>query len=425
MSNSSHLAHGSSTPGATLGRRSSWPPFTIAAWTLWAVSLVFVALSLLTARSAGAEDPRAAVVGGLAVVSLVTTGAVLVSRLPRNRIGWLLVLGGVVLAASGATSGLADYGLAVHPGAVPGAIWLAWVSEWTWAPEIACLLILLPLFYPSGRLLAPRWRSVVVVAAALVLVGGVASALSPWIPDPFPVDNPLAVGGTAGNVMSFLNNVVGTVLVVSGGSLAVASLMVRYRRGSAIERAQLKWFAAVATVTGVAALVSFATNNPSDATGPTGAIGTVSAVSNVLIYVGLAVLPVAIGIAVLRYRLYEIDRIVSRTIAYGLLSAIVGGLFVGGILVFGAALAPLTGSNELAVAGSTLLVFAVFQPLRRRVQRLVDRRFNRARYDAERTVAAFAIRLSDEVDFERLRAEILATVTATVEPTSVSLWLRP
>jgi hypothetical protein len=140
--------------------------------------------------------------------------------------------------------------------------------------------------------------------------------------------------------------------------------------------------------------------------------------------VSFAFLPVAIGIAILRYRLYEIDRLISRTISYGVLTAIVGGLFVGFILVFQAVLAPVTGSNELAVAGSTLLAAALFQPIRRRVQRLVDRRFNRSRYDAERTVAAFAARLADEVDLEQLRAEILATVIATVEPSSVSLWLR-
>jgi hypothetical protein len=139
---------------------------------------------------------------------------------------------------------------------------------------------------------------------------------------------------------------------------------------------------------------------------------------------GLALLPVAIGIAILRYRLYEIVRLISRTISYGVLTAIVAGLFVGFILVFQAVLAPVTGSNELAVAGSTLLAAALFQPIRRRVQRLVDRRFNRTRYDAEQTVAAFAERLRDEVDLEQLRAEILATVAATVEPSSVSLWLR-
>jgi hypothetical protein len=361
---------------------------------------------------------------GLGVVSLVTTGAFLVSRLPHHRIGWLLVLGGLVLAASGATSGLADYGLTVHPGAVPGAIWLAWISEWTWAPEIACLFVLLPLFYPSGGVPSPRWRVVVVIGAALVLVGGGASALSPWAPDPFPVDNPLALGGTAGTVMSFLNNVVGTGLVVSGGSLAVASLLVRYRRGSGIERAQLKWFAAVATVTGVAALVNIATNSSSGAPASTGILGSISAASNVLLFGGLALLPLAIGIAVLRYRLYEIDRLVSRTLAYGLVTVVLVAVFGGAILALQALLSPLTGGNTLAVAGSTLLVAALFQPLRRRVQRVVDRRFNRARYDAQAAVSAFAARLRDEVDLDTLQGSLLTLVEATLEPTTLALWVR-
>jgi hypothetical protein len=135
-------------------------------------------------------------------------------------------------------------------------------------------------------------------------------------------------------------------------------------------------------------------------------------------------MPVAIGLAVLCYRLYEIDRVISRTISWASVTLILGSLFVAVILVAQALLAPVTQSNELAVAGSTLLVFALFQPIRRRVQRLVDRRFNRSRYDAERTVAEFAARLRDEVDLEHLRTEILATVAATVEPSSVSLWLR-
>jgi hypothetical protein len=137
-----------------------------------------------------------------------------------------------------------------------------------------------------------------------------------------------------------------------------------------------------------------------------------------------ALIPLAIGVAVMRYRLYEIDRVISRTISWAILTVLVAGLFVAFVLALQALLAPVTQSNELAVAGSTLLVASLFQPFRRRVQRLVDGRFNRSRYDAERTVAAFAARLRDEVDLESLRAEILATVSATVEPSSVKLWLR-
>jgi hypothetical protein len=189
----------------------------------------------------------------------------------------------------------------------------------------------------------------------------------------------------------------------------VASLVVRYERATAIAQAQLRPFAWVAAVIVSALFLAFI-----------GAGEWAWGIAGI----GATLMPVTIGIAVLRYGLYDIDRLISRTIAYGLLSAIVAGLFVGGILLLQAALAPLTQSNDLAVAGSTLLVFTLFQPIRRRVQRLVDRRFNRSRYDSERTVAAFAERLRDEVDLEQLRAEILATVAATVEPSSVSLWLR-
>jgi hypothetical protein len=393
---------------------------------MWLASLILVSLSVVTARAGagGTVDPGAALLGGVATVMLASVGAVLVSRLPHHRIGWLLAAGGLVLAVSGGTSGLADYGLNLHSGSVPGAIWFAWIGQWTWAPEIAILFILLPLFYPNGRLLSSRWRAAVAMAAVVLLVGGVGSALSPWSPNPYPVDNPLAVGGTAGDLIGWLVNVGVTIFVVAGGAAAIASLVLRFRRAALIERAQLKWFAVVAMLTALGGTVSIATSSASGGTAPTGVLGTLNTLAGLLIYGGLALLPVAIGLAVLRYRLYEIDRLISRTISYGVLTAIVGGLFVGFILAFQAVLAPVTQSNELAVAGSTLLVFTVFQPLRRRVQRIVDRRFNRTRYDAERTVAAFAERLRDEVDLEHLRAEILATVSATVEPSSISLWLR-
>jgi hypothetical protein len=369
-------------------------------------SVIFVAIGIVAARSGagGTVAPGAVILGGVATLMLASVGAVLVSRLPRNRIGWLLAIGGLVLAVSGATSGLADYGLNLHPGSVPGAIWFAWTSQWAWAPEIAILFILLPLVYPTGRLLSSRWRVAVAMAAVVLLVGGIGSALSPWDPDPYPVENPLALGGTAGDLIGWVVNIGVTIFVVAGGAAACASLVVRYRRATLIERAQLKWFAVVAMITGLGGTVSIVTDLTS-AGAPTGVVGIVNEIAGFLIYGGLALLPVAIGVAVLRYRLYEIDRLISRTISWAAVTLILGGLFVALILALQALLVPVTGSNELAVAGSTLLVFALFQPLRRRVQRIVDRRFNRSRYDAEQTVAAFAARLRDEVDLEQLRAE--------------------
>ena len=176
------------TPAGSLAPRSRARQSAI--WAMWAAGVVLVAISLVTARSDGPSDPATAILEGGAALMLVTVGSILVSRLPSNLIGWLLVIGGVVIAISLSAVGLADQGLNVHPGSLPMAIWLAWVSQWVWAPEIACLFILLPLFYPTGHLPSPRWRAVVVIACALVVVGSVGSALSPWAPDPYPVGNP-------------------------------------------------------------------------------------------------------------------------------------------------------------------------------------------------------------------------------------------
>jgi hypothetical protein len=386
---------------------------------VWAVSLLLLAVGLLTEPSGNGNDPVMNAVVTLAVLSPATVGAILVIRLPRNLIGWLLLVSGFLIAASLGFSGLADYGLNVHPGSVPGAIWLAVLSGLTWVPFIVGLGCYLPLLYPSGHLPSPRWRPVAFLGVVAILFSTVQNVLGPFTPGAFPSadQNPLAIGGPVGDLAALLG-AASKVIGVFALPLAAASLVIRYRRASGIERQQLKSLAAVGIIVGPALVVAI--TDPS-----TSGIGAeVANAAWLIVLVGFALLPVAIGVAVLRYRLYEIDRLISRTVEYGLLTAIVGGLFVAFILVFQAVLAPVTRSNELAVAGSTLLAAALFQPIRRRVQRLVDRRFNRIRYDAERTVAAFAGRLRDQVDLEQLRAEILATVSAAVEPSSASIWLR-
>ncbi len=382
-----------------------------AVWTMWVISVVFVAISLVAPE--GPDDLLPAATLGLTAVSFATVGAVLVSRLPANPIGWLLASGGFWFGVGNGATRVATYGLIAHPGTVPGVVWFAWLDEWTWAPAVGAILLLV-LVYPTGHLLSARWRPVALGAAFLIVLLSFGGAFGPWTDGVFPVANPLAITGAAPDLVIVLLGP-GAIAVIL---LAVASLVIRYRRSAGIQRAQLKWFVAVVALSVPAFLIGTALF------GSSGLSGVVATIFDLVAFAGFALLPVAIGLAVLRYRLFEIDRLISRTIAYATLTAIVGVLFVGAILLLGAVLAPLTRSNELAVAGSTLLVFALFQPLRRRVQRVVDRRFNRARYDAERTVAAFAARLADEVDPEHLRAEILATVTAAVEPISVALWLR-
>jgi hypothetical protein len=389
---------------------------TAVAWALSVVSVVFVAISLVTVSSLGSPLVSTALVA----LTFATVGAILVSRLPANPIGWLLAAGGLCFALGNGATALGVYGLSAHPGSIPGAIWFAWLSEWIWAPAVGSV-VGLALVYPSGRLLSARWRPVALASIVLFAILAVGTAFGPWTDGMFPAQNPLAInGGTMPPVLAALPalGVVFGLFTLAVALLSPASMVIRYRRSGGTERAQLKWFAAVVAVSVPAFLVSTFLYQ---ATGMPGDVGNVA---GGVAYTGFALLPVAIGIAILRYRLYEIDRLISRSISYGVLTAIVGGLFVGFILVFQAVLAPVTRSNELAVAGSTLLAAALFQPLRRRVQRIVDRRFNRSRYDAERTVAAFASRLRDEVDLERLVAEILATVKQTVEPSSVSLWLR-
>jgi len=393
---------------------------TLAIGAMWGLALAFLAIALSTTRSGGPNGgPLFAVVGILAVLPAITIGTILVTRLPRNAIGWLLLVGGLLFVSTGAVSGLADYGLNVHPGSVPGAIWFAWLSEWLPVP-VVLVLVYLPLLFPSGRLVSPRWGSVAVGAVIACVVAVVQIAVSPFAPGQYPAtaQNPLAVSGSAADALSLLATI-STLVLIGVLFLAMTSLVLRARRATGVERQQLKWFAADIAIAGPALAIALLTSGVTD-----GVVAVLSKAAWAIGLISLGLMPVTIGIAVLRYRLYEIDRLISRTISYGVLTAIVGGLFVGFILVFQAVLAPVTGSNELAVAGSTLLAAALFQPLRRRVQRLVDRRFNRSRYDAERTVAAFAERLRDEVDLDQLRAEILATVTATVEPSSVSLWLR-
>jgi hypothetical protein len=397
----------------------------MAVWAVWLVSvgliLVGVAAglssgSVATALSSGSVDLYSIItglMGSVAAVTLATVGAVLASRLPRNPIGWLLLVAGAVLGFSF---------VATTPGVtgLPGGIWLLWLGNLTWYPAVVFVGVLLPLLYPTGHLPSPRWRAVVVVAIVTMTLALINTAFSPFSPGSAPpgVSNPLAVSGSLASVLSLMSSAA-TLAAVVCFPLAAASLVVRYRRAAGVERAQLRWFAAVAALIGLSFAVALMTNSATS-----GLLAVVSNAAWLLLFVGLALLPVAIGIAILRYRLYEIDRLISRSIGWGVLTVILGAVFVGLVLGLQTLLAPFTGSNELAVAGSTLLVFSLFQPVRRRVQGIVDRRFNRSRYDAQAAVAAFSERLRDEVDLDTLQGSFLTLVEATLEPTTSGLWLR-
>ncbi len=390
-------------------------------WGSWLVAMVAVAFGVAAALGVVGSLPTAldlnslvdGLTGSVAAVSLATSGALLLTRLPGNRIGLLLWLAGVLFGISWGMSAP----LVATP---PGGPWLLAIANAIWLPPIVLMGVVLPLLFPTGHLPSRRWRGVLVVVAVATAIAMIQLAFSPFGAGSAPpgVANPLAVGGALASTLSLMGSVAFLAAVVCF-PLAAGSLVVRYRRASGVERAQLRWFAAVASLIGISFTVIITTSSLA------GDLATV--VNNagwLCLLAGLAVLPVAIGIAVLRYRLYEIDRIISRTISWAVATTLLLVVFVGAILLFQAVFASLTGGSTLAVAASTLAVAALFQPLRRRVQRPVDRRFNRAHIDAERTVDAFVGRLRGEVDLEQLAAEVSGTVSGTLQPASVSLWLR-
>jgi hypothetical protein len=336
-----------------------------------------------------------------------TIGLVLSLRRPANPIGWLYAASGLVWSLAVPLRPWVDW-LVRGGRPLPVAAKLgAALGEYGWAPAIALGVTLPFLLLPDGRLRSRRWRVVVVASlagSALALVGG---GLSPAPLTDTPMDNPFALAGMAGTVAT-VAGAVGTVLHTACLPVALVSLVLRFRASRGVERQQLRWVAAGAA--GAVAGLLAGTVLPQQ-----------TVVSGVL-YAMVLCVPVAVAVAVLRYRLWDLDRLVSRTVTYATVTAL---LVVPYLLIVPAAGRLAQGSGSLAVAGATLAAAAAFSPLRRRVQDLVDRRFNRARYDAARTVEGFAARLRDQVDLDALSAELLAVVGQTMQPVEASLWLRP
>jgi hypothetical protein len=301
-------------------------------------------------------------------------------------------------------------GLLARPGALPAAHAVAryWPITVVTAQTAASLVLLLT---PTGTLPSPRWRwwARLTVAAAVVLLVAMAVARGPFDPRYQVLGGPFGYRGQGGVllVVNQLALAITTLAVVVGA----ASLVVRFRRAGGVERQQLRWVAWAAALAVLGAVVALG-----------GVAVGATAVVNWTISICFAVLPVAIGAAILRYRLYDLDRIISRSLAWGLLTLLLGGGYAGIVLGLGQLLGR---ESALVVAAATLAVAALFQPARRRIQAAVDRRFNRSRYDAAKTIEAFSARLRDEIDLDTLTAELLAVVHQTMEPTRVSLWLRP
>jgi hypothetical protein len=379
-------------------------------WLLAAASLTLVfVLFVVRDDTLSATDKIGWFPGQLPTFAFLAVGSVVVSRRPGNVIGWLCCGIGLAQILAGFGGKPAQSVLADDPSYGPGWAVLYELGELCWELSWA-LLALLILLFPTGRLPSRRWRPVAWAALAVLVMAALSSPLLPGPPAHGLPPNPIAIPALEG-VLRLAYNTAGAFLF--GVILAaLVSLVVRFRRATGSERQQLKWFAY-----GTALLLLL------PATGLVDAISTTA--GNLVAAVIISAIPVTVGIAVLRYRLYDIDRLVNRTVVYGLLTVLLAGVYAGLVFALSQLLNPADQQSALAVAASTLVVAALFQPARRRIQGLVDRRFNRRRYDAARTVAAFSARLRDQIELGTLSTELLAVVDQTMQPTQASLWLRP
>jgi hypothetical protein len=394
------------------------------AWSLWAFAVALAALMglfyVLSLPAWGEVPDRAppwfVPMMALMLVSFSTVGAVIAARRPDNAVGWSLSAIALALGGTFAAQSYADYTLVAAPGSLPGGA--VAVSLSLWVPVLALVAAtFFCLLFPDGRPPSRRWRWV----GRLALTGGVllvlGLSLSPGTLDErnYPgARNPVGVEGAAPLLEGI--ETVGTGLALVALLLALVAMIVRFRRSIGVERQQLKWIVYTgALAAGGFALTLFLS----------GALANAIFVIAFLAFIGI---PVAAGVAILRYRLYEIDILINRTLVYGALTAMLVLVYFGGVAATQAIFRALTGQEEqpqLAVVVSTLVIAALFNPLRRSIQSFIDRRFYRKKYDAAKTLEAFSAKLRDETDLNTLSDDLVGVVRETMQPAHVSLWLRP
>jgi hypothetical protein len=385
-----------------------------AAWLIWSAALALaVAGAGLILVSLGAPVPDNWGFRGywdILAPTFATPGLLIARRQPRNSIGWILLLSGLALGFGGFVQEYATRAVIIAPGSLPGAVALAWIASWSFAIFAFSLLALIPQLFPTGRPLGRRWSPLLWCGASAVALAVLLFGLEPGpLENASFIDNPLAVTGTFADLHTALRPVLGLFMAATVAASG-AALVVRFRRARGMEQEQVKWVASSAVLCAVAFVAMLANDS--------------NKLWQILMVGCSMTMPVAIGVAILRYRLYDIDILINRALVYGATTAGIALAFFGGIVVLQAALRPLTSGSELAVAASTLVSFGLFQPLRRRFQSAVDRRFYRSRYDAARTLDAFSVRLRDEVDLDAVRGGLLDAVRDTVRPAHASVWLR-
>jgi hypothetical protein len=401
------------------GRRS-----LLALVVAWLIVLVYATGILLTIwlehRLHVRDDPLledALLIAGFGAFAVV--GALLVAKRPTNLIGWVMAAVALMVGLGLVGDAYAAYVMTTRGQPDTLAVVGAWTQGWYWYLLLSLVVVYLPLLFPDGRLLSRRWLAVAVLAGIgtldMVVLGALTETLRGTIVD-YKIDNPIGIEGLGPVEDLPVFGTLGGLLLGVGTIGAVASVVVRFRRSRGIERQQIKWFLYAAAL-----LLFFS--------------GSVLAsdflpeiISSVALGLALVALPTTIGVAVLRYRLYDIDVIINRSLVYGSLTATLALLYLGGVTATQTIFRELTGQEEqpqLAIVVSTLVIAALFNPLRRSIQSFIDRRFYRRKYDAAKTLEAFSAKLRDETDLEALNNELVGVVRETMQPAHVSLWLRP
>ena len=388
-------------------RSSTW-----LAWGIVALSVVLAVISWFLNHKNGTVVGVTTTGWLLASGSMLmfcAPGALIVAHRPGNAMGWLLCSIGLTAGLAGLTGEYGTYATVTAPGSLPAGMVGSWLGDMLILPFFG-LMPLIFLLFPTGKPLSRGWGVVglVTVAATAYLTAAIALG-EPRLGGDAGPPNPTYIP-SVGNHVGFDTLIMGLALLFFLALASLLSVGVRYERAQGIERQQLKWFA-YGSVILIASLI--------------GAVPALWSGVVIPVLLGFGLFTSCIAVAILRYHLYEIDRLIRRTVVYGLLTVLLGLTYLGSVLLLRQVASPLTGRSSFAVAGSTLAVAALFQPARSHLQVVVDQHFNRRRYDAARTIDTFTTRLSEQIDLDTLNAELLAVVDQTMQPTRVSLWLRP
>jgi hypothetical protein len=406
-----------------------------AAWLAWWLAGLSLAMSAASAAlyiaTPSVQPPSNWGTGGdsgvlifvLPFLAFPLVGALIASRRSNNPIGWICLAVGIIWMILPLSTAYGVYGLVVRPGSVPFPAAIGSLGEWIWAPAVGLIGIYLILLFPDGSLPSRRWRPLAWVSGVAIILVSAGSALTPGPMEGLPgIRNPFGLEKYPWVADATLSL---TLLLPLCIVASAVSLVLRFLRSGGEQREQIKWLAFAASILGLGFASYVIPGNilPDDAGGVDPLWENLLEDTVTLSFAGV---PVAVGIAILRYRLYEIDILINRTLVYGSLTATLVAIYFGGIVLLQRLFVIVTGEKStLAVVASTLVIAALFTPLRRRIQSFIDRRFYRRKYDARKTLESFSAKLRDETDLEALNTELVGVVRETMQPVHLSMWLRP